>query len=76
MKVTVVKEQLLAQLKYYTEHMKRALRDEAKPSALMFYGMICGAAEAMEAVGALTYMEKDKITRDAWEIYMGREVKE
>lgn len=51
------------------EAMLRALRDGEKPSALMFYGNICGLADAMRIVGLVDWEQSTKIRAQAWALY-------
>lgn len=51
------------------EAMLRALRDGEKPSALMFYGNICGLADAMRIVGLVDWEQSTYIREQAMELY-------
>ncbi len=51
------------------EAMLRALRDGEKPSALMFYGNICGLADAMRAVELVDREQAAYIRDQAWALY-------
>ena len=51
------------------EAMLQALRDGEKPSALMFYGNICGLADAMRAVELVDWEQAYSIRNPAWELY-------
>lgn len=51
------------------EAMLQALRDGEKPSALMFYGNICGLADAMRAVELVDWEQAYSIRNQAWELY-------
>lgn len=48
------------------EAMLQALRDGEKPSALMFYGNICGLADAMRAVELVDWEQAHSIRDQAW----------
>ena len=51
------------------EAMLQALRDGEKPSALMFYGNICGLADAMRAVELVDWEQAHSIRDQAWALY-------
>lgn len=51
------------------EAMLRALRDGEKPSALMFYGNICGLADAMRTVELVDWEQAAYIREQAWALY-------
>lgn len=66
-------EQFQQMIQHRKEHLLKAKKDGHEPSALMFYGQICGIADSMKAIGLIDYDQKEYIENDAWALYTGKE---
>lgn len=55
------------------EDLLKARKEGHEPSALMFYGQICGIADAMKTFGLIDYEQRGYIENEAWALYTGKE---
>ena len=73
MKKSEMQERFQQMIQHRKEHLLKAKKDGETPSALMFYGQICGIADSMKTVGLIDYEQRDYIRNDAWSLYIGKE---
>lgn len=73
MKKTEMQERFQKMIRNRKEYLLEAKKDGETPSALMFYGQICGIADSMKAVGLIDNEQRDYIKNDAWALYTGKE---
>ncbi len=73
MKKSEMQEKFRLLLEDRKERIKKAADKGNQPTALMFYGEVCGIAASMRTIGLIDWDQKDYIEREAWAIYKREE---
>lgn len=69
MKKSEMKEKFRRQLERRQEDMIRELRNGDRTTAMIYYGNICGLADAMRIVGLVDWEQSTYIREQAMELY-------
>lgn len=69
MKKSEMQEKLQRQLERRQEDMIRELRNGDRTTAMIYYGNICGLADAMRIVGLVDWEQSTFIREQAWALY-------
>lgn len=72
MKKAQMQERLKALLEDRRERLLRAVRKEERPTAMMWYGQICGIADAMRTMELVDYDQARYIKDTAFALYRNK----